>query len=275
VLGPNPQHGPGFLDELFILRRAILLRSMLSRRAKGLFEGGDTRKLLRIDPGVLRAFLHSPAFRHGARSMEFIIAMSVLGRSSCYERASLPSEAQLETHADGKMFLSLVDQISLPPELLEKVAASAHDCWKKAKEADGWSHAPVRDNTAKTHAWLLDYDELPEEAKEANRVTAGNFPRKLACCGYVMTPIDGVCGIDEFPPDDFEKMSIYEHELWMEDKLRRGYTLGESTEAEPYHSPYLVPWEELDDDIKQYDRDQIANIIGILKEVGYAVVKAD
>jgi hypothetical protein len=63
---------------------------------------------LRIDPGVLRAFLTAPAYLHGARSLESIVEMSALTGALSYERAALPAAHQLAMHVDAEAFLRLV-----------------------------------------------------------------------------------------------------------------------------------------------------------------------
>lgn len=101
ILGPNPQNSD---DKVYMLRRAFLLRALLSRKAKQLFEKG----VLRIDPGVLQAFIGAERFLHGARSMEAIIDMSALSGKIRFERSSLPARHQLALHVDADAFLALV-----------------------------------------------------------------------------------------------------------------------------------------------------------------------
>jgi hypothetical protein len=103
VFGPNPL-GPN--DVAYRLRRALLLRALLGGKAPQLFRGG----LLSIDPGVLRAFIAIDRFRHGARSLEAIIATSALTGKLRYERSSLPPQDQLELHVDAAAFLKLVGE---------------------------------------------------------------------------------------------------------------------------------------------------------------------
>ncbi|MEW5803030.1 MAG: ATPase [bacterium] len=102
VLGPNPQ---GEQDEGFIIRRALLLRSLLSTKAGQLFDRGN---VLHIDEGVLQAFLLIDSYRHGARSMECIIDMSSLFGRLMFERSCLPASHQLDLHVDNEKFLNLV-----------------------------------------------------------------------------------------------------------------------------------------------------------------------
>lgn len=103
VFGPNP-HGAD--DVAYMLRRALLLRSLLERRSPRLLRGGT----LQIDEGVLRAFLSIDRFRHGARSMEAIIEMSSLSGKLHFDRSSLPPEDQLDLHVNGRVFGDLVER---------------------------------------------------------------------------------------------------------------------------------------------------------------------
>jgi hypothetical protein len=106
ILGPNAQ---GERDVAFILRRALLLRSLLLRKAAQLF---DAKGELRIDEGVLRAFLEIGQYRHGARSMESIIDMSTLSGKLKFERSCLPAPHQLDLHVEATEFLQLVSGIA-------------------------------------------------------------------------------------------------------------------------------------------------------------------
>jgi len=103
VFGPNPR-GPD--DVAFMLRRALLLRSLLKRRSPRLLRNGT----LQIDEGVLRAFIGVDRFRHGARSMQAIVEMSSLSGKLHYDRSSLPPEDQLSLHVNGRVFDDLVER---------------------------------------------------------------------------------------------------------------------------------------------------------------------
>ena len=105
ILGPNKSNPD---DAAVVLRRALLLRSLLLRKEPQLVArgGGPT---LRIEPAVLRAFLLVDRYRHGARSMEAIIDMSQLSGTLSFERSSLPAPHLLEIHVDAREFLGLAD----------------------------------------------------------------------------------------------------------------------------------------------------------------------
>lgn len=101
ILGPNRA---GEADVAHPLRRAFLLRSLLMRKAPQTVRAGR----LSIDEGVLRAFLHTERFIHGARSVEAIIDQSSLGGKARFGRSSLPPADQLSLHVDAEAFLELL-----------------------------------------------------------------------------------------------------------------------------------------------------------------------
>ena len=88
-------------DELYPIRRAFLLNSLLGRFAPRLQSPSGE---FRLERGVLDAFLRTTRYRHGARSMSTIIQMSSLARKSKFELSSLPSENMLQMHVDMREF---------------------------------------------------------------------------------------------------------------------------------------------------------------------------
>ena len=68
-------------------------------------------------------------------------------------------------------------------------------------------------------------------------------------------------------------MSEYEHGRWNAERLDSGWRTGEEKKIEDKISPYLVPWVELPDNIKEFDRDAVKNFPIILKKIGFEVYK--
>ncbi len=273
IMGPNevPQGRSG--DPYFVLRRAILLRSLLWRQFRTLFVKRSGTDILNMDPGVLNALLLISRYRHGARSMESILAMSQLAGKNSYERSSLPSESQLDLHVNGLEFLALVQQIILTPDVLEKLSAAAHEIFCETKKADGFTYGPEKSEGRKTHPLLVPYDDLPEWGKESNRVDVRTIPQKLAAAGYVMIPARSSRPALEFSGPDLEKLAQLEHELWMAAKIAAGFARGKPTPEEPKRNEYLVGWDHLSEDIKNIDRNLVKGIPQILARAGYAIEK--
>jgi hypothetical protein len=269
VLGPNPQENTS-RDLFFVLRRAILLRSLLERNAPQIIHN----KVVNIDLGILRAFLNTRVFKHGVRSMESIIGMSTLAGKTAYERSSLPSEEQLDLHVEAGDFLALVRQIELEGELLEKLAAAAHEVFCEGLKQIGYRYGSHNNNEQKTHSSLIAYEELPEEEKEQNRLNVRDIANKLAHAGYLMRPARSHERPFNFPGNDLETLAEMEHERWMNFKLNAGWQYAPKTDKSKKMNQTLVPWKDLPEEEKDKDRELVRNIPRILAKAGFAIEKS-
>ncbi len=279
IMGPNRQIDPAedqkTGDPYHIIRRAILLRSLLQMNAPFIFEKRDGIKYADIDKGVLRAFLEVSTFKHGIRSMESIIAMSQLAGKRSYARSSLPAETQLNLHVDGQEFLSLVQTMELEGELLEKLAELHHNLFCKDLHDNKYKYGPVTDEKRKIHSSLKPFEQLNENEKEQNRLAVRDIPAKLACAGYVMIPARSNEMPFEFPEDrqDLERLAELEHERWLHAKLEAGWHHEEKTDKSRKVHEAMLPWADLPDSQKEKDRALVRCIPKILAGAGYTVAK--
>lgn len=120
ILGPDPADKA---DRTYAIRRGFLLRSLIERDAPQLVSGAR----ISIDEGVLNALLTVPAYRHGVRSMEAVLAMSALTRRTQFERAALPPGDQLGLHVDAAAFMARVRGERLDNKLREQLGRLLHD----------------------------------------------------------------------------------------------------------------------------------------------------
>jgi hypothetical protein len=104
VRGPNGD--PNLVeDDLYVIRRAFLLNAFLEQHGAQL----KKNKQFEIGDGVLDAFLRTTKYRHGARSMESIVTMSVLKGRGKFEQSSLPPEHLLAMHVNARDFVELAE----------------------------------------------------------------------------------------------------------------------------------------------------------------------
>jgi hypothetical protein len=272
ISGPNPQEKREEGDPYFIVRRALLLRSLYERLAPQLL---DEHRILRIDPGILRAFLEIRRYEHGARSMESIIAMSKLGNATHFNRSALPPEEQLSLHVEPKAFMSLVHQLELDGALLERLARLNHEYFCEDLEKQGYVWGEKTDEHAapKTHSSLVLYEQLPEHEQEQNCSAVRDIPNKLAVFGYAMVPRRNNEPDCVFPEDVLEDMAKLEHERWMQLKFRQGWKHGAETDKDHQLHALLVNWAELPDEEKRKDRLIIEKMSAILGKAGYTIVR--
>jgi hypothetical protein len=109
IIGPNPkdgQHPDETTDPHYIVRRAMLLRSLLVRKCDPLLNRG----VMGIDDNVLDAFLRVPSFRHGVRSIEALIDMSILSGKTRFDKSALPPRSQMDMHVEATQFMTLIDR---------------------------------------------------------------------------------------------------------------------------------------------------------------------
>jgi hypothetical protein len=286
VLGPNPRRGSP--DPFYLLRRAILLRALLLKHHRPLFRDGR----LTIDPGVLRAFLWTLRYRHGARSMESIVTTSLLAGKPSFERSSLPAESQLELHVDARDFLALVQRLDLDGEILERLARAAHQVYREGLARRGET-AP---------AAALEYDALADDEKEQNRGLVRDIANKLAAAGYVMVSARSDEPPFDFPGPELDRLAEMEHDRWMRAKIAAGWRWAGTTDkgkglhaalllwggraadsgserddgAGPFTSEELaaIGADPLPESEKEKDRDIVRGIPMILAKAGYTVLRA-
>ena len=116
------------------------------------------------------------------------------------------------------------------------------------------------------------FSDLPDNLKYSNLRQARGIVDKLERLGWEMRP-QGSAGevVSEIPEDIVEALSRLEHEEWVREREETGWVYGEVKDTEKKISPYLVPYDELTEEIKDHDRDTIRNIPNLLSMLGMAV----
>lgn len=118
------------------------------------------------------------------------------------------------------------------------------------------------------------YDGLSEETKDSNRRQARGIPNKLAHIGCVLKPI-GTQGYGEpitsFSIDNIELLARIEHDEWMGDKIRHGWTYGPARDHEKKKNPFIVDYESLSDKCKELDRSTIRKMPDVVAACCYAI----
>ncbi len=116
------------------------------------------------------------------------------------------------------------------------------------------------------------FADLPDSLKYSNLRQARSIADKLELMAWEMRP-QGADGpvIKEIPEDVVESLAKFEHEAWVRERLETGWRVGEIKHIENKISPYLVPYDELSEEIKDLDRDAIRNIPELLGMISMAI----
>lgn len=267
ILGPDPVDER---DTTYPLRRALLLRSLLTRRERRLLHG----ETLHIDKGLLDALLTVPAYRHGVRSMKAVLAMSALTGQTQYQRAALPPPAQLNLHVDPDAFAERVKGQRLPDEQREKLGPLLHEAYRKyrlAMEKDEAAKQRLRDGDPSQKDWA----ELSEELKESNYLQADDIPRKLRKIGcFTAEKIDGRRAARSLTDAEITLLGEEEHERWNSERLQSHWRLG-IRDVVGHESPFLVPWCDLKPEWQDLDKNAAAVIPEVLRKIGQYVYRVE
>ena len=73
--------------------------------------------------------------------------------------------------------------------------------------------------------------------------------------------------------DLVELMAKNVHEVWAESRIEQGWAYGEERSDALKQHPCLVPYEELPDVEKAYDRDTALGTLKLIKKLGFKITK--
>lgn len=118
------------------------------------------------------------------------------------------------------------------------------------------------------------FADLPDTLKYSNLRQARSIADKLELMGWEMRPIGSVGEkVEKIPEDDLESLAIFEHDAWVKERISTGWVYGEVKDIGKKISPYILPYDELPEDIKELDRDTIRNIPELLERIGMNIYR--
>ncbi len=255
-MGVNPTDKK---DRLYKIRRALILRNMLQRKAPHLF---DRTGQLQIQPGVLHALLSVSHFTHGVRSLEAILDMSMLAGRRSFEQADLPPAAQLALHVEAEEFCKLVNREVLLGSRREKLAQAIHKSFRATQLEQGRSPDDVA---------MQPWENLIEDFRESNRQQADQMPEKLKTIGYGFRPVIGQEPVViKFAENEVEELAQMEHDRYVKERLKAGWSLG-PRDPKKKTNPTLILWEDLGESEKDKDRQAVRDIPRHMAEAEFEV----
>ena len=183
------------------------------------------------------------------------------------ERSALATLVSAITPASSSIVLFDVLERACRPEIVlngtnELLARAVHAVYVRSQA--GRTDAPA----------LRDWDELPESTKEANRAQAADIGTKLAAVGCrIQAWTDWTGESLTFTAGEVETMAQLEHERWRRERRAEGWTAGATRDDARKVTPYLVPWDELPEVAKGYNREAVRALPELLTFAGYEIVR--
>ncbi|VDM52160.1 unnamed protein product [Angiostrongylus costaricensis] len=187
------------------------------------------------------------------------------------------------------------------PHLIDDIhprfAENLHELWAMRKIELGWSYGETRSETLRKHPCLTSFDRLPTTEKQYNINLALDTLKTIEALGYHLitdeppTRLRPVRLAQNFQqsngyrpqpldtheitlPDELnplvEALAKNTHNVWAREKIKRGWTFGlsEFVDSTQKRSPHLVPYEEVDNRIKEANRESAAENLRALQLFG-------
>lgn len=122
------------------------------------------------------------------------------------------------------------------------------------------------------------FDDQPATLRRSCIEQALGFWDKAALLGCDVVRADdpraaGPQRVEELAEGQIETLARAEHDRWVAEREADGWTWAPVKDVEAKTSPYLVPYDELTEEIKDYDREPMRALVAQLAAAGYALVR--
>ncbi|WP_295609090.1 RyR domain-containing protein [uncultured Methanobrevibacter sp.] len=162
-------------------------------------------------------------------------------------------------------------------ELASKINANYNNRINQDYDEAVKSGEEIDENLEISHNSLVEFNELSPEYKLSNLRQARSIPKKLNLIGCEIAPQDDEreeITFEDLDEKEIENLAIFEHQEWCREKRGTGWTYGPVKDEVLRENPNIVGWDELSDEIKQYDVDTIVIIPELLNSLGLKVVRS-
>lgn len=154
-------------------------------------------------------------------------------------------------------------------ENIEKIAMAIHEDYLLKQKERSYNAEPS----------LPSWDKLSQSLKYSNIRQARAITDKLKRLGYTTTyealgEFYDRAEVKALSDSQVEYLAKIEHDSWMNERIENGWTYGKEKNVDNKVSPYIVPYEDLSEEIKELDRDAVRNMIPLLNSIGLKVFES-
>ena len=193
-----------------------------------------------------------------------------------------------------------VDDIELPTDIMhiaDILAENAHDIWAKDRLAEAEKKkAKGKDVDPYDDPYMKPFMELPSEKKTTDYLSSLNTIKLLYKLGFEIIKGDKTTSLEYKPnvptadgqyipqPIDVDDVTLPKeiadlteyiaenaHEEWAKQRIKEGYKYAPKTNKKRLENADLIPYCELLDSEKEYDRKMAMNTLKVLYKLGYKI----
>lgn len=143
---------------------------------------------------------------------------------------------------------------------LEKMAMALHGAY-------------VKQSASRLPANMKPWNMLADTFRTANRAQAAYAIQILHAGGFGVQLAAGPRMEIAFASEEVERMAEWEHGRWNMERLLDGWRWGPARDDKRKAHDYIIPWIELPEAIKEYDRNAVRAFPSLLAEAGLEVVR--
>lgn len=220
-------------------------------------------KLLGINGGPIAAFEYRLALALGAQ----VAVLADSGREAtriAEGPAWVRSASVAGLPSDGETLRAFVQRGStscFDEPTRDSLARAAHEKYR----------ADQKGRFTKLDPAMAEWDDLVESLRESNRCQVDDIERKLRAIGLALRRVEGrPVKAWSFRPEQIEILAEMEHGRWNAERARDGWRPG-PRDVEAKTTPYLVPWSELPEEVKRWDRQAVEKVPEQVAKVGYEI----
>lgn len=275
IKGPNPT---SITDKSYIIRRAILLRDMIIRKVPQIYD--KNTKEIRISKSLLSALLRTTEYRHGTRSMEFLLDMSRLSDATKFTPSCLPMLDQMDIHIDYRDLSKKLSAERVSPQAIEQFISNMHELLRSTTIQNeinkGMSPEDVEE-FVKENPEYAKWEVLGEEYKQEYHL---RFKRLLEGMEDFAFPL-GMRPSTEGMPDTvnelfgttLEMMTKLDHQVWLQNMLENGWRYSPTEDPMLLLSPDIRQYEELTRTEQELKQSRMVRITEYLRAVGLEIYR--
>ncbi len=120
---------------------------------------------------------------------------------------------------------------------------------------------------------LRPWDLLRPDLQDSNRHQACHMPVKLRAVGCEAVPEASPRPLAQFTDGEVECLARMEHNRWNAERWLAGWRLGSPKDTANKVSPWLIPWDDLPPNIREYDLEAVRMIPDVLRVVGQRLAR--